>query len=114
MSIDIEKTKNLSRLLKPNQTITITIEGIDGKKEEYEIYFKKDNRINFFAFLIVIIIIILGIILYKKLKDKNMPSKNKKEKEEPKENKKVIKEETEEDLFATKELTNEDLKRIRR
>lgn len=114
MSIDVDKTKNLSRLLKPNQTITITIEGIDGKKEEYEIYFKKDNRINFFAFVIVIIIIILGIVLYKKIKDKNMPVKSNKQKEIKEEPKKEIKEETEEDLFATKELTNEDLKRIRR
>ena len=114
MSIDVDKTKNLSRLLKPNQTITITIEGIDGKKEEYEIYFKKDNRINFFAFVIVIIIIILGIVLYKKIKDKNMPVKSNKQKEIKEETKKENKEETEEDLFATKELTNEDLKRIRR
>ena len=109
----MDKTKNLSRLLKPNQTITITIEGIDGKKEEYEIYFKKDNRINFFAFVIVIIIIILGV-LYKKIKDKNMPVKSNKQKEIKEETKKENKEETEEDLFATKELTNEDLKRIRR
>lgn len=114
MNIDIDKTKNLSKLLKPNQTITITIEGIDGKKEEYEIYFKKDSRINFFAFLISVIIIILGVILYKKIKDKNLPPKNNKEREKLKETNKEIREETEEDLFVTKELTNEDLKRIRR
>ena len=113
MSIDIDKTKNLSSLLKPNQTITITIEGIDGQKEEYEIYFKKDNRLNFFAILIILIIILLGIVLYKKIKDKNMPSKNNKEKDNPKETKKEVKK-VEEDLFLTKELTNEDLKRIRR
>ena len=113
MSIDIDKTKNLSSLLKPNQTITITIEGIDGQKEEYEIYFKKDNRLNFFAILIILIIILLGIVLYKKIKDKNMPSKNNKEKDNTKETKKEVKK-VEEDLFLTKELTNEDLKRIRR
>ena len=118
MSVDIDKTKNLSSLVKPNQTITITVEGIDGKKEEYEIYFKKDNRINFYAFLIILIIIILGIILYKKIKDKNMPQKNTREKEIVKEVKEKILEEEkkvqEEELFYTKELTNEDLKRIRR
>ena len=113
MSIDIDKTKNLSSLLKPNQTITITIEGIDGQKEEYEIYFKKDNRLNFFAILIILIIILLGIVLYKKIKDKNMPSKNNKENDNTKETKKEVKK-VEEDLFLTKELTNEDLKRIRR
>ena len=117
MSIDIDKTKNLSSLVKPNQTITITVEGIDGQKEEYEIYFKKDNRINFYAFLIILIIIILGIILYKKIKDKNMPQKTTREKEVVKEEKvKTLEEKKvqEEELFYTKELTNEDLKRIRR
>ena len=117
MSVDIDKTKNLSSLVKPNQTITITVEGIDGKKEEYEIYFKKDNRINFYAFLIILIIIILGIILYKKIKDKNMPQKTTREKEVVKEEKvKTLEEKKvqEEELFYTKELTNEDLKRIRR
>ena len=43
-----------------------------------------------------------------------MPVKSNKQKEIKEETKKENKEETEEDLFATKELTNEDLKRIRR
>ena len=42
-----------------------------------------------------------------------MPSKNNKEKDNTKETKKEVKK-VEEDLFLTKELTNEDLKRIRR
>lgn len=68
---DENEGKNFKNKLKPGDKITITVEGVDGKKEEYVILFKKDKRINIYFLLTLFLFILLslfGFILYKKKK----------------------------------------------
>ena len=54
--------------LKPNDKVTITVSAKDGTKNVesyYTVLFKKDNRINFFLILGIIIFIVLLIIFIK-------------------------------------------------
>ncbi len=82
---DLDDKEALAKL-KAGDEIVITIEGIDGEKEEYVIVLKKDKRINFF-FVVELIILIgliaaITVVVIKRKKDKNNPTKKEKTKKE--------------------------------
>lgn len=114
---DIEGSEDLSRTIRTGDSITITITGIDGEKEEYRILFKKDKRLNFYFIMTTFLFIILAFVAYKVYENKKHQELLKNSKhaktDEPKKEKTAVKEK-EEHLEETKELKLDDLKRISR
>lgn len=60
---DIKANKDELKKLKAGDEIVITIEGIDGEKQDYTIVLKRDKRISFFLLLGLVIMAILTFVL---------------------------------------------------
>ncbi len=62
---DIKANPDERNKLRAGDEIVITVEGIDGEKQDYTIVLKKDKRISFFLILGLVIMAILVFILVK-------------------------------------------------
>lgn len=102
--IDQAKLEDDMAKIGPGRTVSIVVKAKDGNKEAERVYtitFKKDNRVNFFLLLALIIFIVL-LVIFIKLLISNKKIKKSTKIYKPKEKEKVI--ETEEELEKTKRL----------